>query len=127
MWFPYSRNGSNTRGAGARGVGRVIGLAGPAVELDGRLGGAHALFLAAVGEGAVGHGEVGVQARLEAEVADLPREGEPPLAGLDGAARVEGAVENGEVRVAAAGWLEELLGQGGGDAALDLGGGVFQP
>ena len=73
-----------------QGDGQVVELAEPAVQLDGRLGRAHALLLAAVGEGAVGHGEVGVQARLKAQVADLPRDREPPLARLDGAARVEG-------------------------------------
>src|SRR5712691_2920558 len=50
--------------------GQVIELAELPVELDRGLRGLHALRLAAVRERAVGNGQVRVQARLHAEVAD---------------------------------------------------------
>ena len=79
-----------------------------------------ALRLAAIGQRAVGHREVGIEPRLEAEIAHLLRGLEPAEAGLDAAARVERAVEHAEIRVAAAGRLQQIVRLGQPDALLDL-------
>src|SRR4030095_2628879 len=49
----------------------VIELPELPIEVDGGVRGADALLVAAVGERAVGHREIGVEARLEPEVPDL--------------------------------------------------------
>ncbi len=74
--------------------GQVIEQPQTPVEVDGGLRRFHAFGLAPVGQRAVGHGEVGVEARLKAEVADLLRGLEPPETGLDAAARIERAVQH---------------------------------
>src|SRR4030095_1764582 len=51
--------------------GEVVELTEAPIEIDGGVRRADALLVAAVGERAVGHREVRVEARLEPEVADL--------------------------------------------------------
>ena len=98
----------------------VVEQAEPAIEVDRRLRRLDAFGLAAVGQRAVRHREVGVQVRLEGEIADLARDLEPAQAGLDAALRVERAVEHAEVGVAAAGRLQQIARLGQADALLDL-------
>ena len=90
------------------------------VEVDGLLRRLNALRLASVGQRAIGNGKVGIEARLEAEVAHLLRCLQPAVAGLDAAARVERAVEHAEVCVAATGRLQQIMRLGEPDALLDL-------
>src|SRR5262245_36118275 len=68
--------------------GQVVELAELAVEVERDLGGGDAFFLAPIRERTVGHGQVGVQPGLQAEVPDLPSHLEARLAGLDRPPRI---------------------------------------
>ena len=92
----------------------------PAVEVDGHLRRLDAFRLAPIGQRAIGHGKVGIEPRLETEIAHLLRGLEPAEAGLDAPARVERAVEHAEVCVAATGRLQQIVRLGEPDALLDL-------
>src|SRR5579864_1110766 len=75
----------------------VIELAQSAVEVDGGLRRTQPRLITAIGERAIGEGEVGIETRLESRVADLLGQFEAARAGVDGAGRVQGAVEDPEV------------------------------
>ena len=84
---------------------QMVDQAEPAIEIDGLARGIHAFSLASIGQGAIGHREVGVQSRLEAQVADLPRSLESTLTGFNAARWIKRAIEHAEVCVTPAGSL----------------------
>ena len=106
---------------------QVIELPEAPVEIDRGVRGADALLVAAVGERAVGHREVRVEARLEPEVADLLGHLEAGRAGLDRPGRIERAVEHAQVREPATGGLQQPGLPGEGHAALDVRDRLLQP
>src|SRR5436190_8054 len=84
---------------------QMIDKAEPAIEIDGLARGIDAFGLASVRQGAIRHGEIGVQSRLETQITDLSRGLESTLTCLNAPRRVERAIEHTEVCVTPAGSL----------------------
>src|SRR5262245_14837614 len=99
----------------------VVELTELTIQLDGGPRRFDALRLATVRQRAIGDGQIGVQARLHAEIAEALRGLETLEAGGDSPRRIERAVQDAEVRVAAAGGLQQALAERDLDAALDVG------
>ena len=98
---------------------QMVELAELPVEIDRRLRRLQALVVTALGERAIGHREIRIEARLETEVTDLLGGLEPELAGLYGAPRVERRIQHAEIGIAPAGGLQQPRCLGHGDTALD--------
>src|SRR5215213_805565 len=92
----------------------------PAVEIDSHVSRLDPLRFAAVRERTICDGKVGIEPRLEAEIADFLRHLKPSKAGLDAPTRVDCAVEYAKVGVTPAGRLQQVMGLGESDAVLNL-------
>src|SRR5450755_3584913 len=77
------------------------------VEIDRGLRCTQPLFVTALSERAKGNREIGVEARLETEVANFLRGIEPQLTGLNGASRVERRIQHPKIGIASASRLEQ--------------------
>src|SRR5690242_3164216 len=86
---------------------QVIEVTHAPIDLDRGLRGTDAALLAAIGQLAVSHREIGVHARLQAEVADTLGSLQTQLASIDRALRILRAVENAEIGETAAFRLQQ--------------------
>lgn len=105
----------------------VIELPEAPVEIDRGVRRADPLLVAAVGERAGRHREIRVEARLEAQVADLFGRLEASRAGLDRPRRIERAVEDAQVGEPAPGRPQQPVLPGEGHGALDVPDRLLQP
>src|SRR5207249_4983884 len=98
----------------------VLALVERTVDLDRLFGGRHTLLAAAVGEHARGDGEIGVEPRLESEIADAGCDLETPAADRDGARRIAHRIEHAEIGAGPAHHILQADRLSHGHAALDL-------
>src|SRR5262245_20540117 len=97
----------------------MVEQAQPPVEIDSLLRRLEALGLAAVRQGAIGDGQVGIKSRLEPKIADLLGRLQTLEARFDTSPGIKRTVEHAEVRIGSTGRLQ-VVGVGQRHAALDL-------